>query len=30
MYSKNCESEAQLVVEEIKQKYSITGGEDLQ
>jgi hypothetical protein len=29
MYSKNCESEAQLVVEEMKQKYSIIGGEDL-
>jgi hypothetical protein len=30
MYSKNCKSEAQSVVEEIKQKYSIIGGEDLQ
>jgi hypothetical protein len=30
IYSKNRKSEAQSVVEEIKQKYSITGGEDLQ
>jgi hypothetical protein len=29
MYSKNCKSKAQLVIEKIKQKYSITGGEDL-
>jgi hypothetical protein len=29
MYSKNCETKAQLVVEVIKQKYSITGGKDL-
>jgi hypothetical protein len=29
MYSKNHKSKAQLVVEEIKQKYSIIGGEDL-
>jgi hypothetical protein len=30
MYSKNRETEAQLVVEVMKQKYSITGGKDLQ
>jgi hypothetical protein len=30
MYSKNRKTEAQLVVEVMKQKYSITRGEDLQ
>jgi hypothetical protein len=30
MYSKNRETKAQLAVEVIKQKYSITRGEDLQ
>jgi hypothetical protein len=30
MYSKNRKSEAQSVIEEMKQKYSITGREDLQ
>jgi hypothetical protein len=30
MYSKNRKSKAQSVIEEIKQKYSITGREDLQ